>query len=193
MNALKCALLCFAVLFASGCLTDELVVYEKGLLTPEEMKPLLGAHELTELRSGSDGKAMPFEKGRLAVEKKGDKYHFSLEIDYKNGSEKYAGPFLLSRIPESKSKLLVLAIPDCTSKPRDGDKLDLKNVFLLVKREGDQTYAWLVLNERPVAKGKIASAGQGGFKADQVKSFLEKHADAYVKANKAVMGFKKAD
>lgn len=191
MRVIHCILLLGLVLIA-GCITDKLVVFEKGILSDEEMKVFLGAWELTELHA-LDGKRRSFEKGNLVIQKDGPRYQFSLKIT-RGDSEEVAGHFLLSKIPDSKSGLLLFSCPTLKMKTKEHEESEvILNFFCILKRDGNTIHFWWVGPDRPVAKGRLSSSrgGSAGYQSEDVTSFLEDYADAYVLANAPLYTFKK--
>ena len=176
MRTIQSFMLLGFVLLA-GCVTDKLVVFQKGLLSDEEMKPFLGEWTLTR-RLDWDGKKRAFRKGTLALAKKGLDYHFLMELDDDRWS---ADHFLLSKIPNSKSGLLLLSSPKVDS---------CENFFGIAKQDNGTLYFWVVCEDQPMAKGRL-SIQDGSFRASDVESFLEKHADAFIRANSPNFTFKK--
>ncbi len=179
--------LCMLFIIA-GCVTDKLLVFEKGLLSSDEMKPLLGKYVWTDLTEPDNGTTAKVGNGKLVLEERGPRYHFSMEGDIEDKHVEYEGFVVLSKIPDSKSGLLALASPKLTN-PKDEDD-GLQNFFMIMKRDKDKLYGWLLFDSAPVAKGRFSDKA-GKFKASEVKTFLEKYADAYVLANPPNYTFKK--
>ncbi|MCO6459030.1 MAG: hypothetical protein J5I93_27295 [Pirellulaceae bacterium] len=152
------------LLFAAGCLTDELSVYEDARLNEAAMKAFAGDYQV--VRWPGDTKPQS-----VGVTQRDGKFRFA----YTAGDQNVDAHFVLSRIPGSQQKLLLLSLPkqDATSQA---------SMFLVAKSGPEQTDIWLVLADSPVAQGQLAFE-QGKAKAEDVKKFLAAHADQYVTAN----------
>ncbi|MBN1910856.1 MAG: hypothetical protein JW818_14015 [Pirellulales bacterium] len=185
MRVSQSALLLGLVL-AAGCFTDELVVFNKGLLSSDEMKPVLGQYDLT-ARKDFQGKDSPFDKGTLVLEKSGPRYQFSLKMVYQGDKKRdsYSGHFLLSRIPGSKSGLLLFSAPQITINEKKKN-----NFYGILKQEKGTLNFWVVTPDHSLVKEHLAFE-HGVSRAAEVKSFLEKYADAFVLANAPILTFKK--
>jgi hypothetical protein len=190
MRRSKVVLLACLIL-ASGCVTDELAVFDGNVLTDEEMKPFIGMYEVVAMAEddGQGRSSEEFKGVSLEISKKGDAYHFL----YKERNSQSSGPFVLSKIPGSKDKLLLFA--SSKTKSTGQSPITIDNIFFVVKRAKDTVNLWLIVDKEPVAKDYpfTKSASGGLFKAKEIKQFLEKHADEFVAENPARITFKKTE
>lgn len=158
-------LLCFV-----GCVTDELAVYKDSVVSKEAVKAFVGVYQVEEW----PGDAKP--ESVCVTDKDGE-----LSFAYSVPDKKVDLRFMLSTIPNSKKDLYLLSIPS-----QDGT--NNANMFFVGQAEKEQTHIWVVHSDFPVAKGQL-SFSCGKAKADDVKQFLAKHADAFVTANEPQVTF----
>lgn len=160
------------LLFATGCVTDELVVYKESVLSKDARGPFLGVYEVLEW----PGEMKPES---VRVTETDEELGFSYSLPDKN----IQLDFVLSTIPNSKKKLHLMSIPSQQDTNR-------ANMFFIGKAERDETQIWAVFSNSPVAKQQLNFTG-GKAKAEDVKAFLVAHADAFVTANKPQVRLRK--
>jgi hypothetical protein len=160
------------LLFAAGCVTDKAAVYKKVLLDKEAMKPLLGEYAV-EKWLGTNGPK------QVSVSEKGGKY----SVSYSLPGKKIDVKFVASKIPNSKRSLHLLALPSQSD-------TNQANLFFIGRVEKERTHLWTVLSDMPVAEGQLEFE-KGKTKAADLKKFLSKHGDEFIKANKPVVVLKK--
>lgn len=156
------------LLLLAGCVTDKLVVYKDSVLSEKDMRPFLASYKVE--KWPGDNKP---ETVRVAGKK--GKHHFT----YTTGEKKIKVRFLVSKIPGSKTGLHLLSLPA----QKDTNQA---NLFFIGRAKKDQTDLWIVFSNMPVAKGRLEFEN-GKAKAEDVKKFLSKHADAFVKENKSTV------
>ena len=161
---LRRTIVAVGLLLLVGCVTEELVVFEEGVVKKGAMKPFLGTHQVEQW----PGDTKPTS---IEVTEKDGEFSFSYAV----GDQKIHLKFMLSKIPGSKKKLQLLSIPA-------QEDTNQANMFFIVKAGKDQTYIWPVFSSLPVAKDHLEFE-DGKAKAEDVKTFLTKHADAFVTAN----------
>lgn len=148
--------------FVSGCITDKVAVYKETKLNKKQMRKHHAVYKV-EQWPGNDG---PKE---VRVYGKEGKTHFAYKAE-----EAIDIHFLLSKIPNSKTGLHLMALP-----PQKGS--DDKAMFFVGRAEKQKTMLWVVFANQPVAKDKLPKKN---LTAEQLKTFLAKHADEYAKENK---------
>jgi hypothetical protein len=159
------------LLLIAGCITDELAVYKDSVVSKDALKPFLGVYQVEEW----PGDDKP-ESVRVA-EDDGE-----LSFSYSLPDRNIQARFILSKIPNSKKDLYLLSIPAQA-------ETDQANMFFVGKADKDQTYIWAVFSNLPVTKDHLSFI-DGKAKAEDVKSFLATHADAFVAANEPQVKFK---
>jgi hypothetical protein len=152
------------LLLVAGCVTDELAVYKDSVVTREAAKRFLGEYQVEQW----PGDAKP-ERIRV-TEQDGE-----LSFSYSLPDKKIQLRFVLSKVPNSKKNLYLLSIPGQEATKQ-------ANMFFLGKADKDQSSIWAVFSNLPVAKDHL-SFRDGKAKAEDVKTFLAKHADDFVMAN----------
>lgn len=152
------------LLFAAGCVTDELAEYEDARLNEAAMKAFVGDYRVV-LWPGDT------KPPSLAVVQRDGKFRFA----YTAGGQNVDAHFVVSKIPGSQQKLLLLSLPkqDATSQA---------SMFFIAQPGPERTDIWVVLADSQVAQGQLAFE-QGKARAEDVKKFLAAHADQYVAAN----------
>jgi hypothetical protein len=90
---------------------------------------------------------------------------------------------MLSKIPNSKRNLLLVSVPS------QGDT-NKSNIFFIGQVEKGKMHLWIVVSNMPVAEGRLAFENHKA-KAGDVKKFLSKYADEFVRANKPTVTLKK--
>lgn len=155
---------CLSCLAASGCVTDKVVVFKKHVITNEDMKKHHGDYAAKQW----PGDMKP---DRVRVYEKNGKQRFTYRVD-----ESYDVQFIASTVPGSKKKVTVIAMPSQEATEKDV-------LFLLARSEKETLQFWFVSKSRAVAKGRL-KVKQDVFLAEDVKTFLKAHADAFVEANK---------
>ncbi len=153
------------LMLVSGCVTDELVVYMEGVVSGEAMKPFLGTYRVEEW----PGDMTP-ESVRVATKKDGE-----LSMSYSLPDRIVHVQFILSKIPNSKKDLYLLSLPS-------QQETKQKNLFFVGQAGAEQTHIWAVFSNLPIAKDHLTFKN-GKAKAQDVKTFLAKNADAFVAAN----------
>ncbi len=93
--------LCMLFIIA-GRVTDKLLVFEKGLLSRDEMKPLLGKYVCIEkTQTFTDGKTVKVvNDDKLILEQRGPRYIFSMESDGRDEGKESL--MVISKIPDSR-------------------------------------------------------------------------------------------
>ena len=153
-----------SLLVVAGCVTDEVAVYNDSVVNQQAAKRFLGEYQVEQW----PGDMKP---ETIRVADKDGKLRFSYSLPEK----KIDLEFVLSKIPSSEKDLYLLSIPAQAD-------TNQANLFFIGRADKDQTYIWAVFSNLPVAKEHL-SFEQGKAKADDVKTFLVKHADAFVTAN----------
>lgn len=203
MKKLLLVAVCGALLPLGGCwFTDELLVFPDQRLTQAEMNSYLGEYALQPREDQN------LAKGVLTMERKEDGCRLAFETVGENGdTEQYAGEFSLGRIPgppaadasaEGAAKdqtALLLSMPKVKAdRTTAGErKLDeFENFFCLVKREEGQLRFWFVDGNSEVAQGRVHYIGQTGqFPVEEMRKFLQRHADEYTAKNQPIFTFVK--
>lgn len=164
---------CCLVLVA-GCVTDEPTVYKDSIVGKDAVKAFVGEYQVEEW----PGNAKP--ESVSVAQKEGE-----LSFSYSVPDKKYDVHFVLCKIPNSKQDLYLLSIPS-------QEATNQANLFFIGKTEKKETHIWAVFAKLPVANDHL-SFQNGKAKAEDVKTFLSKHADAFVQANEPQVRLKKGN
>lgn len=168
MVLLKRTLPVCCLLIASGCVTDEVVVFKDAIVGKDAAKQFLGVYKVEEW----PGDMRPES---IRVTEADGKQSFS----YSLAGNEIKVQFVVSKIPKSEQDLFLLSVPG-------QDDTKQANLFFIGKREKEKTSIWAVLSTLRVARDNL-SFQIGKAKANDVKQFLMNHADAFVAANKPVV------
>ena len=167
------AIAALVFLAATGCVSDQPAVFEDSRLGAEAMQAFVGEYQVVSW----PGEQKPT---RVAVARRGDEFYFSYDVPGRTEAV-----FVLSKIPNSKSELLLLAVPGQKS-------TNQANLFFVCRADKERADLWLVFANSPVADGKL-EFDQGKAKAEDVKRFLARHADALVEAVGPQVRLRRAD
>lgn len=152
------------LLLMAGCITDELAVYKDSVVSKDAMKPFLGMYQVEQW----PGDMKPTS---ISVTENEGKFRFSYSLP----DRKVDARFVLSKIPNSKKDLYLLSIPG-------QEDTNQANLFFIGRMKQDQASIWVVVGELPVARDHLKFTS-GKAKAEDVKTFLAEHVDAFVAAN----------